>query len=224
MQVDELLQQLVIEGELVHVVDAVWEESEQVRALARFPLLQELLQRVLNSLCEVHRVAEVEAVIILEGLYHVDELLVLLWPDNRNGWVRQWDVQELVDEHDLGATLQHLSDYRGFLNQDQVLASGELHLAKDAVDFLLQLGSRIQLLFLLHRVLDHHEALALHVSTSFNGKVSDRTKVHLHLHDAALTAKRDLPTPVEVQCERRLCNAAYVDHAFSIKYLFFYLL
>lgn len=98
---DELLQHLVVEGELVDVIDAVRVHTKEIRplttALASSTAANKFLKRALNALRQIERVAEVEATIVLECLKHRDEFLILLGYDNRHYRVGQWDIHELLD-------------------------------------------------------------------------------------------------------------------------------
>ena len=84
LDVDELLQHLVIEGELGHVVDAVGVDVKQIRAgrlaSAVGVVTQKSLKSCLHAFCQVERVAEVERAVFLQVLDHVNELLVSLGP------------------------------------------------------------------------------------------------------------------------------------------------
>lgn len=68
----------MVEGEFVHVVDAVWIDAYKVWPFGR-SCLAELLQGDLNALCQVEREREVERAILLECFKHLDELFVIIW-------------------------------------------------------------------------------------------------------------------------------------------------
>ena len=104
----------MVESKLVNVADAVREHAQEIRTIAISTLARhtanELVQRILNSLGKIELVAEIEATIVLECLHHVNEFLVLLRRGDRHDRVRERNVHELFDKHDLGACLKHLTD------------------------------------------------------------------------------------------------------------------
>ena len=77
LHLNEFFEHLMIEGELMDVVDAVWEEAEQAVCLVAGVLVEQLFERDLQSLGQIETVGEIEGPVFLECLDHIDELFII---------------------------------------------------------------------------------------------------------------------------------------------------
>ena len=139
-------QQVVIEGKLGYVIDAVREVGSHQKlvlvgdaevgaavALQGLALILDFGKGRLDAFCEIHIVREVECPFILNFLHHIYIWLVFRIYLHVGG-IRKRNEQKLLNPVDVGS--KNLANKRSLFNYNEIAIDGQLNITEHSIYFL----------------------------------------------------------------------------------------